>query len=86
MGNNEDTEVLSEYRFSFRHGESDFISERHFTAQNLKAAHSTFQFFCRKDEIEPEIEKIDVWNRWANRWECAEEIMDEEADLVSEPS
>ena len=30
-----------------------------------------------------EIVRVERWNRWADRWECVEELSKEEIDLVS---
>jgi hypothetical protein len=42
-----------------------------------------FEFASRKDASEVEIIGLDRWNRWANRWEPCEELVDEEVGLVS---
>ena len=52
-------------------------------ALNHSAALEMFEFASRKDSIEVEVIGLDRWNRWANRWEPSEELVDEEVGIVS---
>ena len=66
-------EEIFEFKIEFVEKGTDFLSERHFTAANAELAQQMLSFSCRKDGVEAEIKKTEVWNRWANRWEPAEE-------------
>ena len=84
MAKNENSEELFEYRIEFQVSNSDFKSDRHFTAPSVEVAKETFAFACKKDEIVADITKIEVWNRWANRWETPPEpVTDEPAEVSS---
>jgi hypothetical protein len=83
MGKSDDMEELFEYRIEYRHVGSDLASTRHFNCVSAEAARKIFLFVCRKEEIEAEIVSMEVWNRWADRWETPEELVDNDAGLVS---
>ena len=83
LGRQDDIEKLREFRIEFRRIGSDFPSTRHFTCASAEAAHEMFLFVCRKEEIEAEIVSMEVWNRWANRWETPAELVENDAELVS---
>lgn len=83
MGKRDDIEELFEFRVEFRHIGSDFHSTRHFTCVNAEGAREMFLFVCRKEEIEAEILSMEVWNRWADRWETPAELVENYAELVS---
>ena len=42
-----------------------------------------FEFACRKDALDVVIVNVEKWNRWSDRWESADEFVQEEIDLVS---
>ena len=50
---------------------------------NVKSAIEMFEFACRKDELDVEIVQIEKWNRWVDRWENADDKVEENVDLVS---
>ena len=83
MGRREDIEELFEFRIEFRRIGSDFPSTRHFTCVSSEVAREMFLFVCRKEEIEAEIISMEVWNRWADRWETPAELVENDAELVS---
>ncbi|MEK9773721.1 MAG: hypothetical protein VW576_09180 [Opitutae bacterium] len=72
MSNRDVIEQLFEFRIQFRHFGSEFINDRHFTAKNSDLALEMFRFACKKDDLEVEVDSIEQWNRWANRWENTE--------------
>ena len=77
MTNSFDLDDLLEFRIQFRHENSDFLDNRHFTANNHKSAIEMFEFACSKDDIDVEIVQIEQWNRWADRWENVEILVDQ---------
>jgi hypothetical protein len=83
IGKRDDIEELFEFRIEFRHIGSDFPSTRYFTCLSAEAAREMFLFACRKDDIEAEIVSMEVWNRWADRWEIPAELVENDAELVS---
>jgi hypothetical protein len=83
MGRREDIEKLFEFRIEFRRIGSEFPSTRHFTCVSPEVAREMFLFICRKEEIEAEIVSMEVWNRWADRWETPAELAENDAELVS---
>lgn len=83
MGKKNPEDDVFEFRIKFYHSGSEFINQRHFMALNCTAALEMFEFASRKDASEVEIIGLDRWNRWANRWEPCEELVDEEVGLVS---
>lgn len=83
MGKKIPEDDVFEFRIKFYHSGSEFINQRHFMALNYTVALEMFEFASRKDASEVEIIGLDRWNRWANRWEPCEELVDEEVGLVS---
>jgi len=83
MGKKDPEDEVFEFRIKFYHSGSEFVNERHFIALNHSLALEMFEFASRKDSMEVEIIGLDRWNRWANRWEPSEELVDEEVGLVS---
>jgi 3-dehydroquinate dehydratase len=83
MGKREKSVDIFEFRIDFHHIGSEFLSSRHFNADTSVAAKEMFLFACRKDGIEVEVINIEVWNRWANRWENPSDFVECEAELVS---
>ena len=83
MGKKDPEDEVFEFRIKFYHSGSEFVNERHFIALNHSLALEMFEFASRKDSMEVEIIGLDRWNRWANRWEPSEELVDEEVGIVS---
>ena len=83
MAIKKDSDEMYEFRIQYQHRDSDFINDRHFTAVSDQSAVEMFEFACGKEELDVEIVRVERWNRWADRWECVEELSKEEIDLVS---
>ena len=83
MGKQHDLDEMFEFRIQFHHIGSVFIDKRHFSAVSDQSAIEMFEFACGKEELDVEIVRVERWNRWADRWECVEELSNEEIDLVS---
>jgi len=75
VGKSQDIEELFEFRIKFCRTGSDYLSTRHFTCVSVEAARDMFLFVCRKEDIEVEIVSVEVWNRWADRWETPSELV-----------
>ena len=76
MREKEAREEIFEFKIKYKEEDSEFVSEKHFSASNASIAIEMFNFACKKDEVTAEVEKIEVWNRWANRWDLVEEEME----------
>jgi exo-beta-1,3-glucanase (GH17 family) len=83
MVKHNDLDEMFEFRIQFHHKGSDFINDRHFTAVSYQSAIEMFEFACRKEELDVEVVQVEKWNRWADRWEVAEEVLEKEVDLAS---
>jgi len=64
-----DKEVLEEYRFHFHFGDSHDVSDRYFLAHNTREAREMFEYACSKRQISPEVDRVEKWNRWSEKWE-----------------
>lgn len=76
MRKKEAREEIFEFKIKYKEEDTEFFSEKHFSASNASIAIEMFNFACKKDEVTAEVEKIEVWNRWANRWDLVEEEME----------
>ena len=76
MRKKEVREEIFEFKIKYKEEDTEFFSEKHFSASNASIAIEMFNFACKKDEVTAEVEKIEVWNRWANRWDLVEEEME----------
>jgi len=76
MSNKDVREEILEFRIEYREANTELVSEKHFSAGNASTAIEMFNFACKKDDVTAEVEKIEVWNRWANRWDPVEEEME----------
>ena len=83
MVKQDDLDEMFEFRIQFHHKGSDFINDRHFTAISDQSAVEMFEFACGKEELDVEIVQVERWNRWADRWEVVEEVLEKEVDLAS---
>ena len=83
MVKQDDFDEMFEFRIQFHHKGSDFINDRHFTAISDQSAIEMFEFACRKEELDIEVVQVEKWNRWADRWEVVEEVLEKEVDLAS---
>ena len=76
MRKKEAREEIFEFRIGYKEEDTEFLSQKHFSASNAIIAIEMFNFACKKDKVSAEVEKIEVWNRWANRWDLVEEEME----------
>ncbi len=60
---------LFEYRFHYHFENSIGFSDRYFLARDYNEALQMFQYACNKRRLAPELDKVEMWNRWAERWE-----------------
>ena len=60
---------LFEFRFHFHFDDSVSFSDKYFMAENYRQAREMFDYACSKKDANPLVEKVEKWNRWAERWE-----------------
>ena len=75
MRSKEVREEILEFRIEYKEADTELVSEKHFSASNSSIAIEMFNFACKKDEVIAKVEKIEVWNRWTNRWDPIDEQM-----------
>jgi hypothetical protein len=83
MAKQNDLGEVFEFRIQFHLRGSDLINDRHFTALSDQSAVEMFEFACGKEELDVEIVQVERWNRWADRWEVIEELLEHNVDLAS---
>jgi len=78
MNQSNENLTTADYRFTFLHYGNAHSSERHFSACSPEVAKQMFELTCKKEDLSTDSVKMDVWNRWADRWEeiSFEEISD----------
>ena len=76
-------EEVFEFRINFLYIGSDFVNQRYFIATHHSSALEMFHFATGEDTVDLELISLEKWNRWANRWEPSEEIVDGQVGLVS---
>ena len=60
---------LFEFRFRYHYEDSVGRFVKYFLAHDFKEANEMFVYACGKREDNPLIDRVDKWNRWADRWE-----------------
>jgi len=60
---------LFEYRFHYHLQDSMGFNDKYFMAHNYDEAREMFSYSCKKREVLPQVDKVEKWNRWAERWE-----------------
>jgi hypothetical protein len=62
-------EILDEYRFHFHLGGCATSSDRYFLAHDAEEAMRMFDYACSKRHIVPDVDRVEKWNRWSEKWE-----------------
>ena len=70
-----DHDDVFEYRIVYVNTTHGYSSRKHFLAHSQQHALQIFRDACQRKSIEAEVVSIDFWNRWANRWEKQELIV-----------
>jgi hypothetical protein len=70
-----DHDDVFEYRIVYVNTTHGYLSRKHFLAHSQQHALEIFRYACQRKSIEAEVVSIDFWNRWANRWEKQELIV-----------
>jgi hypothetical protein len=60
---------LFEFRFHYHLDGSAGFSDKYFLAHNFLEAKDMFEYACNKRATMPTLDKVEKWNRWADRWE-----------------
>ena len=70
---------LFEFHFHYHIEDSACFSDKYFLAHDFEEAKEMFDYACSKRASSALLDKVEKWNRWADRWE--------EVDLpASDPS
>ena len=75
----ETEEPIQEYKFHYHLNNSVGSSDKYFMAHDLSEAKEMFEYSCEKRHLQPEVTKIEQWNRWNASWEVID-------SSVSDPS
>ena len=65
---------LEEFKFHYHLGNSIGSSDKYFMAHDLDEASEMFVYACSKRHIEPQITRVEKWNRWKSDWETIEPL------------
>jgi hypothetical protein len=60
---------LSEFRFHYHFQDSIGFSDKYFLAHDVTEAKEMFDYACSKRATPALLDKVEKWNRWADRWE-----------------
>jgi hypothetical protein len=63
---------LFEFRFHFHFDDSVGFTDKYFLAENYRQAKEMFDYACSKRSPKVLLDKVEKWNRWADRWENIE--------------
>jgi len=58
-----------EFRFHYHLEGSVGFSDKYFLAHDYMEAKKMFEYACCKRSSAPTLDKVEKWNRWADRWE-----------------
>ena len=67
---------LEEFKFHYRFRGSVGASDKYFMAHDLNEASEMFEYACEKRNLDPQLTKIEKWNRWKRSWETIEHSPD----------
>jgi len=60
---------LFEYRFHYQLVDAKGYSDKYFLAHDIDEAKRMFEYACSKRSHSAMLDKVEMWNRWADRWE-----------------
>tara|TARA_B100002019_G_scaffold290932_1_gene309786 strand:- start:1495 stop:1737 length:243 start_codon:yes stop_codon:yes gene_type:complete len=60
---------LFEFRFHFHLEDSKYQSDKYFLAHDIDEAKEMFEYACNKRLPSAMLDKVEKWNRWAEKWE-----------------
>ena len=60
---------VQEYKFHYHFGNAVGSSDKYFMAHDLEEAKEMFEYSCEKRALQPEVTKVEQWNRWNSTWE-----------------
>jgi hypothetical protein len=62
-------EPMQEYKFNYCFGDAVGSSDKFFLAHDIDKAKEMFEYSFAKRTVQPEVTKIEQWNRWKASWE-----------------
>ena len=63
---------LFEYRFHYHLEDTVGYADKYFLAHDFKEAKEMFEYACSKRASSALLERVEMWNRWADRWDEVE--------------
>jgi hypothetical protein len=60
---------LFEFRFHYHIDGSAGFSDKYFLAHDVAEAKEMFDYACSKRATPALLDRVEKWNRWADRWE-----------------
>jgi len=63
------TNDLFEFRFHYHIDGSAGFSDKYFLAHDVTEAKEMFEYACSKRATPALLDRVEKWNRWADRWE-----------------
>ena len=70
---NESEKPIQEYKFHYHFGDAVGSSDKYFLAHDLEEAKEMFEYSCQKRSLQPEVTKVEQWNRWNSTWEVIDQ-------------
>ena len=62
-------EPMQEYKFHYHLGDAVGSSDKYFMAHDIDKAKEMFEYSFEKRTVQPEVTKVEQWNRWKASWE-----------------
>ena len=62
-------EPMEEYKFHYHFGDAVGSSDKYFLAHDIDKAKEMFEYSFEKRSVQPEVTKVEQWNRWKASWE-----------------
>ena len=61
--------TLNEFKFHYHFDNSVGHSDKYFLAHSFDEAKEMFDYACCKRQLHPQLDKVEMWNRWSFSWE-----------------
>ena len=61
--------TLNEFKFHYHFDNAVGHSDKYFLAHSFDEAKEMFDYACCKRQLHPQLDKVEMWNRWSFSWE-----------------
>ena len=61
--------ALNEFKFHYHFENAVGHSDKYFLAHSFDEAKEMFDYACCKRHLHPQLDKVEMWNRWNYSWE-----------------